>query len=177
MTRAHFHGHHFETQLLTFIYLQYCMNVFTDVYDPITESSGDSRLALISGIPTNINLERIPSTFIRSAPEAERIACEADALILLYAGASREGLEELRRIRLEVLAPHLGGSSLVLPTAVVASKADGAAEDGWDEGVERGRELAVRLGAKFGVVSALWGDGVKDVVEELAARVLERKGG
>ncbi|KAF4952307.1 hypothetical protein FGADI_6845 [Fusarium gaditjirri] len=151
-------------------------DVFTDLYDPITETSGDRRLANVSGIPTIINLERIPSTFIQSAPESRRIATEADALILLYDGSSIESLEELRRIRLQVLAPHLGEAAP--PTAVVAGKADGAEAAGsvWERGLGEGRELSVLLGAKFGVVSALWGDGVKDVVEELAARVLERKG-
>ncbi|KAM0557138.1 hypothetical protein ACHAPJ_005401 [Fusarium lateritium] len=154
---------------------RYCEEVFTDAYDPITETSGDRRLANISGIPTLINLERIPSTFIHSAPESRRIASEADALILLYDGSSPESLEELRRMRLQVLAPHLGEAP---PTAIVANKADGATEAGevWKKGMSEGRELAVLLGAKFGVASALWGDGVKDVVEELAAKVLERKG-
>ncbi|KAG5775028.1 hypothetical protein H9Q73_011298 [Fusarium xylarioides] len=158
---------------------RYCQEVFTDLYDPITETSGDRRLANISGIPTVINLERIPSTFIQSAPESRRIATEADALILLYDGSSIKSLGELRRIRLQVLAPHLGEAAP--PTAVVAGKADGAeaaeaAGSVWERGLAEGRELSVLLGAKFGVVSALWGDGVKDVVEELAARVLERKG-
>ncbi|KAM5352349.1 hypothetical protein ACJ41O_005072 [Fusarium nematophilum] len=155
---------------------RYCAGVFTDLYDPITETSGDRRLAIISGIPTVINLERIPSTFIHSAPESLRVASEADALILLYDGPSAEGLEELRRMRLDVLAPYLDGNAP--PTAVVAAKADGAAAAGgrWDEGMRKGRELAAGLGAKFGVASALWGDGVKDAVEELAARVLERRG-
>jgi 50S ribosomal subunit-associated GTPase HflX len=137
------------------------------LYDPVTETSGDRRLANVSGIPTIINLERIPSTFIQSAPESRRIATEADALILLYDSSSIESLEELRRIRLQVLAPHLGEAAP--PTAVVAGKADGAEAAGsvWERGL---------VEAKFGVVSALWGDGVKDVVEELAARVLERKG-
>ncbi|KAF5000567.1 hypothetical protein FDECE_11194 [Fusarium decemcellulare] len=154
---------------------RYCTDVFTDLYDPITETSGDRRLAIISGIPTVVNLERIPSTFIQHAPEARRIASEADALILVYDGASAEGFEELRRMRLDVLAPHLEQPP---PTAVVASKADGATAAGekWDEGMKKGRELAAQLGVKFGVASALWGDGVKDVVEEVAARVLERKG-
>jgi len=79
-------------------------------------------------------------------------------------------------MRLQVLSSHLEGAAP--PMAVVAGKADcaGAAEQAWEQGIEEGSEIAVQLGAKFGVVSALWGDGVKDVVEELAARVLEKKG-
>ncbi|KAF4344699.1 37s ribosomal [Fusarium beomiforme] len=155
---------------------RYCQGVFTDLYDPITETSGDRRLANITGILTVINLERIPSTFIQSAPESRRIATEADALILLYDGSSIESLEEIQRIWLQVLAPHFGEAAP--PTAVVAGKADGAEAAGtvWERGAGEGRKLSVLLGAKFGVASALWGDGVKDVVEELAARVLEKKG-
>jgi hypothetical protein len=155
---------------------QYYEGVFTDQYDPIAETSGDSRLANIVGIQTLINLERIPSTFITSAPESCRLAAEADALILLYEGSSPESLEVLRRLRLQVLAPHL--EEVAPPTAVVAGKADGAEAAGqaWERGIKEGGELAVLLEAKFGVASALWGDGVKDVVEELAARVLETKG-
>ncbi|KAF4977825.1 hypothetical protein FZEAL_5668, partial [Fusarium zealandicum] len=110
---------------------RYCTEVFTDRYDPITETYSDQRLALISGIPTTVNLERIPSTFIRSSPEASRIASEADALILLYDGSSAAGLEELRRMRLDVLAPYLEDAP---PTAVVASMADVAGEK-WEEGM------------------------------------------
>ncbi|KLO94118.1 uncharacterized protein LW93_11701 [Fusarium fujikuroi] len=119
---------------------RYCQDVFTDLYDPITETSGDRRLANISGIPTIINLERIPSTFIQSAPESRRIATEADALILLYDGSSIESLEELLRIRLQVLAPHLGEAAP--PTAVVAGKADGRGGRGerMGAGVRRGEE-------------------------------------
>ncbi|KAL4725181.1 hypothetical protein ACLX1H_007327 [Fusarium chlamydosporum] len=155
---------------------RYCEEVFEDQYDPIAETSGDSRLANISGIPTLINLERIPLTFIHSATESCRSLAKADALILLYEGSSPESLDELRRMRLQVLAPYL--EEVALPTAVVACKADGAeaAGEAWEQGIEEGSELAVRLGAKFGVASALWGDGVKDVVEELAAKVLEKKG-
>jgi hypothetical protein len=85
-------------------------------------------------------------------------------------------------MRLQVLAPDMRERDEALPIAVVASKADvaEAADTGtataWEQGMGEGSELAVQLGAKFGVTSALWGDGVKDVVEELAARVLERKG-
>lgn len=72
-----------------------------------------------------------------------------------------------------MLEPYLTGKGI--PVAVVAGKADLMA-DGWDEGARRGRELAQEMGGKFGIVSALEGDGVKDCVEELAARVLERRG-
>ncbi|KAM0233662.1 hypothetical protein ACHAPO_006950 [Fusarium lateritium] len=155
---------------------RYCEEVFTDRYDAIAEASGDSRLANIAGIQTLIKLRRIPSTLINSAPEYCRLAAEADALIMLYEGSSSESLEELRRMRLQVLAPYL--EEVAPPTAVVAGKADGAEAAGqaWERGIEEGSELAVLLDAKFGVASALWGDGVKDVVEELAARVLENKG-
>ncbi|KAM0234667.1 hypothetical protein ACHAP5_009976 [Fusarium lateritium] len=159
---------------------RYCEDVFTDLYDPITETSGDHRLANISGVPTLINLERAPSTFIHSTTNTHRVEAEADALILLYDGSSPESLEELRRMQLRMLAPDMREGDEALPIAVVASKADvaEAADTGtaWEQGMGEGNELAVQLGAKFGVTSALWGDGVKDVVEELAARVLERKG-
>ncbi|KAM0414834.1 hypothetical protein ACHAPD_006017 [Fusarium lateritium] len=147
-----------------------------DRYDAIAEASGDSRLANIAGLQTLIKLKRIPSTLINSTPESCRLAAEADALIMLYEGSSSESLEELRRMRLQVLAPYL--EEVAPPTAVVAGKADGAEAAGqaWERGIEEGSELAVLLDAKFGVASALWGDGVKDVVEELAARVLENKG-
>ncbi|KAF4446930.1 37s ribosomal protein [Fusarium austroafricanum] len=136
---------------------RYCQGVFTDLYDPITGTSGDRRLANIPGIPTIINLERIPSTFIQYAPEARRIAAEADALILLDDGSSHESQEELWRMRLQVLALHLGETAP--STTVVAGKADGAESAGiaWEQGIGEGRELAVQLGAKFGVASALWG--------------------
>ncbi|CEI66852.1 unnamed protein product [Fusarium venenatum] len=155
---------------------RYCEEVFTDRYDAIAEASGDSRLANIAGLQTLIKLKRIPSTLINSTPESCRLAAEADALIMLYEGSSSESLEELRRMRLQVLAPYL--EEVAPPTAVVAGKADGAEAAGqaWERGIEEGSELAVLLDAKFGVASALWGDGVKDVVEELAARVLENKG-
>ncbi|CAJ0539872.1 Ff.00g072690.m01.CDS01 [Fusarium sp. VM40] len=161
---------------------RYCEDIFTNLYDPITETSGDRRLANISGIATLINLERIPSTFVQSASEARRIEAEADALILLYDGSLPESLEELRRMQLKVLAPEVREGDEAPPIAVVASKADlaEAADTGtgtaWEQGIGEGSELAVQLGARFGVTSALWGDGVKDVVEELAARVLEMKG-
>jgi hypothetical protein len=116
--------------------------------------------------------------------EACRIEAKADALILLYDGSSPESLEELRRMQLKVLAPEMREGDEAPPIAVVASKADVAeAADtdtgtgtAWEQGIGEGSELAVQLRARFGVTSALWGDGVKDVVEELAARVLERKG-
>ncbi|KAM0219615.1 hypothetical protein ACHAQI_001001 [Fusarium lateritium] len=153
---------------------RYCEDVFTDLYDPMTETSGNHRLANISGVPTLINLERAPST------NTHRVEAEADAFILLYDGSSPESLEELRRMQLKMLAPDMREGDEALPIAVVASKADvaEAADTGtaWEQGMGEGNELAVQLGAKFGVTSALWGDGVKDVVEELAARVLERKG-
>ncbi|KIL96212.1 hypothetical protein FAVG1_00954 [Fusarium avenaceum] len=163
---------------------RYCEDIFTDLYDPITETSGDRRLANISGIATLINLERIPSIFIQSASETRRIEAEADALILLYDGSSPESLEELQRMQLKMLAPEVREGDEARPIAVVASKADlaEAADTGtgtgtaWEQGIGEGSELAVQLGARFGVTSALWGDGVKDVVEELAARVLEMKG-
>ncbi|KAF5236079.1 hypothetical protein FAUST_6755 [Fusarium austroamericanum] len=155
---------------------RYCEDVFTDRYEPVEETFEDSRLANIAGIHTLINLERIPSTLLNSAPESCRSAAEADALILLYEGSSPESLEELRRMRLQMLAPYL--EEVAPPSAVVAGKADGAEAAGqaWKRGLEEGSNLAVSLDAKFGVASALWGDGVKDVVEELAARVLENKG-
>lgn len=85
-------------------------------------------------------------------------------------------------MQLKVLAPEVREGDEAPPIAVVASKADlaEAADTGtgtaWEQGIGEGSELAVQLGARFGVTSALWGDGVKDVVEELAARVLEMKG-
>lgn len=89
-------------------------------------------------------------------------------------------------MQLKVLAPEVREGDEARPIAVVASKADlaEAADTGtgtgtgtaWEQGIGEGSELAVQLGARFGVTSALWGDGVKDVVEELAARVLEMKG-
>lgn len=156
--------------------IQYCEDVFTDLYEPVEETYEDSRLASIAGIRTLINLERIPSTLLNSAPESCRSAAEADALILLYEGSSPESLEELRRMRLQMLVPYL--EEVAPPSAVIAGKADGAEAAGqaWERGLEEGSNLAVSLDAKFGVASALWGDGVKDVVEELAARVLENKG-
>ncbi|RGP64059.1 37s ribosomal [Fusarium longipes] len=155
---------------------QYCEEAFADQYDSIAETSQDSRLANIAGIQTLIKLERIPFTFIDSDPEACRSAAKADAIILIYEGSSPESLEGLRCMRLQVLVPYL--EEAAPPTAVVAGKADGAEAAGraWEQGIEEGSELAVLLEAKFGVASALWGDGVKDVVEELAARVLEKKG-
>ncbi|KAF5018545.1 hypothetical protein F66182_9479 [Fusarium sp. NRRL 66182] len=132
---------------------RYCQDLFTDQYDSITKTSGGSRVANISGISTLIHLERLPSTLIDPGPESHRIISENDALILLYDGFSLASLAELRRMRLKVLAPHLRETAP--PTAV--------------------RDLAELLGAQFGVVPAPWGDGVKDVAEELAAKVLEMK--
>ena len=126
---------------------------------------------MVSGIYCGITLERIPSHFLSQPAEVQRISQQADGVILIYDGNSPTNIEEIRRIQDEVLKPHMPD----LPAAVVVTKADAAGE-GWDEGMRAGREFAGKIDADFCVTSALWGDGVKDAVEELAARVLTRRG-
>ncbi|CAM1500907.1 Fc.00g100690.m01.CDS01 [Cosmosporella sp. VM-42] len=150
---------------------RYCTGIFSDLYDPLTEISSERRLSSVSGILCGITLDRIPSFFLSHPNEVQRISQQADAVVLIYDGNSPTNIEEIRRIQQDVLKPQMPG----LPTAVVVTKADAAGE-GWAEGMRTGREFAAEINADFCVTSALWGDGVKDAVEELAARVLERRG-
>lgn len=151
---------------------QYCKNVYSDFYDPLTEISTERRLASISGVLCGITLDRIPSNILVHPSEVKRISKEVDALILIYDGNSPTNVQEIQRIQENVLEPHFPTN---LPTAVVVTKADAPGEN-WEEGLEMGRAFAEAIGARFCVTSALWGDGVKDAVEELAGRVLIRDG-
>lgn len=138
----------------------------------MTEISSERRLASISGVLCGITLDRIPSNVLIHPSEIKRISKQVDAVIFIYDGNSPTNVQEIQRLQETVLEPHFPKN---LPTAVVVTKADALGEN-WEEGVGMGRAFAEAIGARFCITSALWGDGVKDAVEELAGRVLIRDG-
>lgn len=88
--------------------------------------------------------------------------------MLMYDGKSPQGIQEIRRVHEEFVKPRFPAG---LPTVVVITKADAAGEM-WEENLMAGKAFAEEIAARFCVSSALWGDGVKDSVEELVAEIL-----
>ena len=89
-------------------------------------------------------------------------------MMLMYDGKSPEGIQEIRRIYDEFLKQKFPAN---FPTVVMITKADAAGEL-WEENLTAGKAFAKEVGARFSVSSAMWGDGVKDSVEELVAEIL-----
>lgn len=164
---------------------QYVYDVYDDTHDLAMD--GDLEVGQVKHVSGNlcyIHLERIGSPDASNGDYetmAARVAQDADALLFVYDGNDPErGLREIRELRRAAVAPMVAQQlpavlAQPLPTVVAAAKADIAGDD-WEEGLAEGRTLAGELNARFCVVSSIWGDGVKDAIDQLVAEVLGRRG-
>lgn len=165
-------GHRFVNQRLTTL-TQYVHDIYDDSFGPALDDSEVRQVKYIFGNLCYIRLRRVHSPHTNQDLEAGRIAEEADAVLFMYDGNDApRGLEEIRELQRAVVAPNLQHP---LPMVLVAAKAD-IASDGWEDGLMKGQELAGELGARFCVTSSVWGDGVKDTVDQLVAEVLRERG-
>ncbi|KAK7407912.1 hypothetical protein QQX98_009923 [Neonectria punicea] len=150
--------------------------MFNDEYDPTDDGEGHRKQCIVSETTCLLTIDNPRPFWLEHSNEVHRIARNAEALMLAYDGTDPKSIDMIRAVK-EKLHPHILGATWP-PLAVVATKADRAAELGeaWEEGLRPGREFAKELGASFFTTSAVSGDGVDEAMEELVTEVLRSRG-
>ncbi|KAH7148755.1 P-loop containing nucleoside triphosphate hydrolase protein [Dactylonectria macrodidyma] len=155
---------------------RYCFDMFMNEYDPMYEGEGHRKQCVISDIRCMLTVDHPHPLWTDSSNHAFVIASEADALLLAYDGTSPKSIDVIRLAK-EKLQPHISGAAFP-PMVVAATKSDRAEELGerWEKGLTAGRALANELDVPFFETSSLLGNGVQEAIEDLATKVLQRRG-
>ncbi|MBE3048056.1 hypothetical protein IMZ48_37215 [Candidatus Bathyarchaeota archaeon] len=181
--------------------IQFLFDVFDDSYDPTLTPDPNSSLVDIKGTLVRVQLETPALNFYRQESELEYHIRPADGIVWVMTPQRPSAMDETVGLRYGMMNKAIEARSGGLAEGVVIVKeidvswdtrvtthgqpqlmADNTdaeerarREEEWRVGVDRGYELAKRLGVEAKVACPRTGEGVKEAFEGLVLQILERR--